>query len=209
MGIVMYVFDARYPIRDVKPGLHGNKTVRKVVVGPTVPLPETVKKVIDALKSGETIELLRLCAHGDSGGLILGSGLVTGNVTGLGPLEPYMDKGEALRTKRVQIHGCGVASDTSILKDGADPVHPKLEDLLPGTYGGRRDRVGFGGRGYTFLLSVAVCLMTKVQGAVNFQSANPAFLYQGKTILVDPDGTTQVIEGRATGSGPALVPDAD
>jgi hypothetical protein len=209
VGIVMYVFDERYPIRDVKPGLHGNKTVRKVFVGPQVPLPETVRMIIDAKSNGEKIELLRLCAHGNSGGLILGSGLVVGNVEGLRPLQSQMDNGAAIRSKKVEIHGCGVASDTSVLKDDADPIHPKVSDGVPGTFSGQRDRVGFGGRGYMLLLSIAVCVMAKVEGAVNLQVANNTFQYQGKTIIVDPNGEVQVITRQLEASGPALVPDPD
>src|SRR5262249_34729311 len=162
---------------DVKPGLHGQKTVRKVFVGPTVPIPETVKMILDAKARSEKIELLRLCGHGNSGGLILGSGLVTANVDGIRPLQAHMADGAGLRSKRVEIHGCGVASDTSVLTDSADPTHPKPGDVLPGTWSGQRDRVGFGGRGFMFLLSLACTLMTKVEGAVNVQVANSAFQY--------------------------------
>jgi hypothetical protein len=207
VGIVMYVFDGRYPIRDVKPGLHGQRTVRKVVVGPSVPIPETVRMIVDAKAGGEKIELLRLCAHGNSGGLILGSGLVPANVEALRPLQLHMDNGAAIRSKKVEIHGCGVASDTSVLKDDADPTHPNLADTLPGSYSGKRDRVGFGGQGYMFLLSVAVCVMAKAEGAVDVQVANNTFRYHGKTVIVDPNGEAQVIDSHSEASEPALVPD--
>lgn len=209
MGIVLYVFDERYPIREIKPGLHAQKTVRRLVVGPKVPIPETVRMIIDALASGEKIELLRLCAHGDSGGLILGSGLVSANTEGLRPLRLHMDTNAGLQSKKVEIHGCGVASDTSVLKPNTNPTHPGTGDVLPGSFSGQRDHVGFGGRGYMFLLSVAVCVMAKVEGAVNVQAANSGFRYQGQSVIVAPNGEFQVVASHLEASGPVLVPDLD
>jgi hypothetical protein len=205
MGIVMYVFDERWPDKEYAPGLHPGKTIRRVIVRQQMTLETVVAQILDGKARAEKMELLRLCAHGDSGGIWLGLGLKTQWTPSLAPLrEHFVDR---LTDKKVEIHGCGVASDTSILKPSADLIHPRLEDTVPGTFGGQRDRVGFGGQGFMFLLSLAVVTMTRVEGAINVQAANRQFRYFGDSVIVWPDGQWARVTPASRTQGPPLLPD--
>lgn len=203
----MYVFDKRWPDKEYVTGSHQGKTVRRVIVAEDMYLPEVVKKILGAKPSHEKLELLRVCAHGDSGGIWLGRGLKAQWTPALEPLrEHFVDR---LQGRKVEIHGCGVASDTSVLKPGADPFHPRLEETVPGHFGGERDRVGFMGQGHTFLLSIAVVTMAPVEGAINVQAADRRFTYFGDSVIVWPDGRTERVSRTSRAKGPPLLPDPD
>jgi len=74
-----------------------------------------IVKQIKGLSQGVgQIKLLRICAHGNRGYVQLGKdGLTAGTAQKLNVLKPYFSSDPAAR---IEIHACGVASSTDIVK---------------------------------------------------------------------------------------------
>ena len=84
----------------------------------------------------------------------------------------------------MELHGCGIASETHIVKSSASYRKPKSSELIPGTFTGKAD-----GRGLVYLKRVASVFGAQVVGAVNVQEAGPNnWRFEGDTVTVFPNG---------------------
>ena len=66
--------------------------------------------IINAKLGYQSVDMIRLCGHGDSGKLQFGEGLNESNAGEFSELAPFMKRD--LYCDGIEIHGCGVASDT-------------------------------------------------------------------------------------------------
>nr|WP_047572533.1 hypothetical protein [Methylobacterium sp. ZNC0032] len=129
---------------------------------------------------GQKIKAMRILAHGNAGQLAF----------------PQMDdeytissKFKALRSyfgpmARIEIHGCGVASETDIMRPGVDYRQARrTSDFKPGTFTGKN-----GGAGLSYLRRFASILNARVTGAVDVQHFDEQWSYEGRTVTVEPNG---------------------
>src|SRR5262249_379963 len=112
-------------------------------------LPNTVTEVINFLDRDETIEVLKILGHGDSGPLFLGEDLTVNNIHHFARLKPHFALGG-----NIELHGCGVASDRKISQDG------RCYQL--GTYGAK-------GPGYLMMRELARVTNTCVVAGIDCQ----------------------------------------
>ena len=98
---------------------------------------------------GSQIRILRTVAHGDS---------EVYNFPYLWNTNLVSEEYKQLRrvfapNARFELHGCGVASETSILKPGVNMRDTRVDNTVSGTFSGRSDRVGL-----VYLRRGLVCL---------------------------------------------------
>jgi hypothetical protein len=180
-SLAMYVFDARWGsdlsqpcdpavarlpfVGRAIPGL----TTRNVLIQPTESSHSVAQHVAREVQLPARIAMLRICCHGNSGVLFLDLGFNVYVARNLALLKDSLYPGCA-----VQLHGCGVASDT--------PIDDKNGNVFPGTFPGS-------GNGLRFLPAMADAPDHQVEAAVQFQSADPKFEFRGTTVGVNPGGT--------------------
>ena len=178
MSLIYHVFDTRadwvFPYTIVLPEYEGQYS-REYYVVPKQTITNMVTSVRASLGSKEKIRWLYLVGHGDSGWLQMGYGLGETNAYELKGLKSVLTS-----DAHILIHGCAVASDTSILKPGGSVDHPKFS---AGQYKG-----GTKGSGYKFLRAVADATGAFVSGAINAQFGDKSFHYEGPTLTVAPGG---------------------
>ena len=126
------------------------------------------------------IEIIRIAAHGNAGVLyfpaMYNTTLVNARWAGL---RSFYNPNAQL-----EIHGCGVASQTDILKPGSNPRDPNLGDVVAGTFNGRAD-----GLGLTYLRTVARAFGIPVTAGIDYQfvEAN-SWEFEHDTVTVFPNG---------------------
>ncbi|MDD5034261.1 MAG: hypothetical protein PHE55_05840 [Methylococcaceae bacterium] len=157
------------------------------------------------------INLLRLCAHGDSGVLFLGGGSrgIDANAAydNFQQLKASFDQRPGAR-REIKIHGCGVASDTSLPQ--TSPDSRGVYYVGPGTF---QSKDVNSGQGYWFLKGLANATGAGIQGAVNAQRPWPDFRFRGPTIYAYPDSYNESVRGvkldynQAGEIPPPMVPD--
>ena len=145
-----------------------------------------VKDVVELIlhaAGGSQIQILRTVAHGNSG-VYFFPGLW--NAQAIDP--EYTKLRQVLApTARYELHGCGVASETDVMKPGVAAEHPRREDSVPGTFSGRP-----GGAGLMYLRRVAQVFNVPAVGAINVQSIpGRSWRFEGDTITVFPNGKFQ------------------
>jgi hypothetical protein len=141
---------------------------------------KVVDRILKPIGAWQKIHVMRIVTHGDAGGMFLPGMLTTRFIS---PewrrLRSYFDP-----TARVELHVCGVASETSIIRPGASAAGPRLADVRPGTFSGAKDGVGL-----TFLRAVAATLGTTVVAGVDFQVVRPNdWDFEHDTVTVAPGG---------------------
>lgn len=156
-------------------------SVLKVLAGMASPPQTIVDKVLAALGT-EKIQFIRILAHGNSGVLFF-PGMANARLiaTEYSRFKPHFAP-----QPRLEIHGCGVASDTSILKDD-DVIIPTIKDIVPGQFRiWRQDH-----RGLQYLRRAAAVFGIPVVGGINtqvFKATGWDWSYIGDTLTVFPDG---------------------
>lgn len=144
----------------------------------------STKEVIDAVKSvvgsGDRVRVMRMVGHGNSG-VFFFPGMWNYYTTSI---DYAQLRGVFATGGRLEIHGCGVASETDIMKPGADPRDASFKNTVPGRFTGKSN-----GAGLVYLKRVAAIFNVPTTAAINVQvvSAND-WSYEGDTVTVFPNG---------------------
>ncbi len=171
MSVIIFCFDPRWPGTFVP--YRSNVTIRHFTVQRTDSIPVIAQR-IRSVAGSDLIETLYLCAHGNSGYLQLGTGLTTATAMSFSVLRGRFDF-----MGMIQIHGCGVASSTSITAPGGTVEHPVV---VPGTFTGS-------GMGLELLRALADSTGALVEAAINAQYDDPLYTYEGPTVVVGRGGS--------------------
>ena len=126
------------------------------------------------------IEIVRIAAHGNAG-ILFFPAMFNARL-----VNPGWNQLRALYnpTAQLEIHGCGVASQTDVLKPGANGRNPGLSDVVPGTFYGRAD-----GLGLIYLRKVARTFGIPVTAGIDFQVVEPNdWQFEHDTVTVFPNG---------------------
>jgi hypothetical protein len=160
-------FEFPYLYHFVYPG----QSIRTIVA-------DTGRYMAQAKWGAGSVDMIRLCGHGNSGWLEIGEGLTEANTAAFSGLAGYM-KRDSSRVG-IEIHGCGVGSDTSIA------------GCVPGSTQQEKDP-----RGQILLTKLAKAINRNVKAGLNCQwvSENDNWKFEGPTITVKPDGTSWVLNG--------------
>lgn len=128
-----------------------------------------------------SLDMIRLCGHGDSGFLEIGEGLTESNADEFSALALFMRSD--FSPVGIEIHGCGVGSDTSIVGRGrsvGDPI------CVPGS-------TQNGNQGRNFLLKLAKAINKNVKAGINCQTVDNRYdnwTFEGPTITATPEGAS-------------------
>lgn len=171
MSVIIFCFDPRWPGTFVP--YRSNVTIRHFTVQQADSIPIIAQR-IRSVAGSDLISTLYLCAHGNSGYLQLGTGLTTATAMSFSVLRGRFDF-----MGIIQIHGCGVASSTSITAPGGTIEHP---NVVPGTFTGS-------GLGLELLRSLATHTGALVEAAINAQYDDPLYTYEGPTVVVGRGGS--------------------
>jgi hypothetical protein len=132
------------------------------------------------IRLNRQIDLIRIVAHGTAGHLVFPAMWNAAVISDQwGYLQRYLNTNAQL-----EIHGCGVASQTSTIKEGADESNPGLANTLPGTFWGASD-----GKGLVYLRKAARVFGIPVTAGIDYQvvSAND-WDFEHDTVTVYPSG---------------------
>ncbi len=198
--MVYYIIDVRFPkafkrsdefhnrivIDESKPSMedfefdylyhfvYPNQSINKIV-------RDTKGFILNAKLGYQSVDMIRLCGHGDSGKLQFGMGLNESNAGEFSELAPFMKRD--LYRVGVEIHGCGVGSDTSIIGRNATINNPAC---VPGS-------TQNGDRGLNFLKKLAKAVNRNVVAGINCQTVylqDENWKFEGPTLTVKPDGNS-------------------
>jgi hypothetical protein len=181
--MIYYIIDVRYPGRykmiNQLPGTDGKDYLYHFVYE-TESIKgnvESTKQYISKAKLGHgSIDMVRLCGHGNTAYVQIGQGLQESTAGEFGALAGFL-KAEA-GADGIQIHGCGVGSDTNILGPGGTISAPQC---IPGT--------ATGGKGYKLLAKLANATKKNVTAGLNCQYVDSGWQWEGPTITVSPGGS--------------------
>lgn len=139
----------------------------------------TPRQIVDAVKSTlgpDRMHVMRIMSHGNSG-IFYFPGLWNYSQIAL----EYADMRPLFAPlAQLELHGCGIVSETSVLKEGANPQSPRLSDAVPGTFTGNKN-----GQGLRYLKRVASFFNVPTVGAVNVQPLD-TWSYKGDTVTAQP-----------------------
>lgn len=144
---------------------------------------DTKRFILDANLGYRSIDMIRLCGHGDSGRLQFGEGLNESNAAEFGALAAFMKPDSS--NVGVEIHGCGVGSDTSVVGSGSTINNPVC---VPGSTQNT-------GKGLNFLKKLANSINRPVKAGLNCQTIDDRYdgwEFEGLTLTVKPDGNSWV-----------------
>lgn len=142
---------------------------------------QDTKRYILAEKFGHgSMDMIRICGHGNTGYVQIGDGLVEANAGEFGGLADFM-KADAFKDG-IQIHGCGVGSDTNILGPGSTITNPVC-------VAGSASKGG----GYKLLIKLASSVKRNVTAGLNCQYVDDDWKFEGPTITVNPNGSYGVV----------------
>lgn len=181
--MIYYIIDVRYPGRykmiNQLPGTDGKdylyhfvyetESIKGIVA-------RTTQYITKAKLGHGSIDMIRLCGHGNTGYVQIGEGLQESNADEFGALAGYLraDAG----ADGIQVHGCGVGSDTNILAPGSTITNPVCK---PGT--------AAKGGGYRLLGKLANATKKNVTAGLNCQYVDSDWKWEGPTITVCPGGS--------------------
>jgi hypothetical protein len=150
-------------------------------VGVRIGMP--AREVVDLILHGvgnSQVQVLRTVAHGDYGYYEFPHLYMEDMIS----LEYARLKKIWAPNARFEMHGCGLASETSILRKGVAARDAKSHNTVKGTFSGRSD-----GKGLRYLRRVASTVGAQVVAGVNVQEAPPnSFGFEGDTVTVVPNG---------------------
>ena len=141
---------------------------------------DTKANILKANWGFYSVDMVRLCGHGDSGFLQFGEGLTEANAGEFSELAIFM-KSDFSKVG-VEIHGCGVGSDTSIRLAGSSLENPVC---TPGS-------TQNGDQGLNFLKKLAKAFNRSVKAGLNCQTVEKGidnWKFEGPTLTVTPWGT--------------------
>jgi hypothetical protein len=154
-----------------------------------VPIGEDLAELVGKIRvaaGSDKIRLIRMVSHGDSGHFEfcgMTRNVVKDAIATWSHLQELMT-----HDARLELHGCGIASDTSIAKPGTETKKPTLADALPGTFAGNSSPPGV-----AYMRKVREGFNATVVAAVNIQLQRESLMleWQANTVTVFPDGTFQ------------------
>ena len=185
--MIYYIIDIRFPYRykviTILPGTEGKDYLYHFVYQ-----TQTIKEVVQYTKRAilesklgyRSIDAIRLCGHGNSGYLQLGEGLTESNAAEFKALANFL-KADAYNDG-IQIHGCGVGSDTSVVSPDSTINNPVC---IPGT--------ASKGKGYSLLRMLADSINRNVTAGLNCQYADEGWKFEEPTITVCPGGSYGIV----------------
>ena len=159
----------------------------------------TIQQIVAEIKSRVTtagggynsIRTIILAGHGNAGYVQLGTGLTIAEVPHFTHLRNFMTPTPA--ENGIEIHGCGVASASSILGNGSTITNPicvsgmyEYPEVRPGVRVVR-------GAGYALLAALANTVGRNVTAGLNCQYADANWAFEGPTITVAPSGSSSVL----------------
>ena len=172
----IYIFDRRFTTWSGKLDMAVNDPPgmerKSFIAFKDSSIPSIVTVVANLAGGPGSIDMLRLCAHGNAGYLQLGTGLTASTAVHFSALAPLFKENGA-----IEVHGCGVASNTNIYDDR----WYSLSTCYPGTY-------KEGGIGHNFLKALASAAKVMVTGGVNCQTGDAQYRFEGPALTVMPGG---------------------
>lgn len=141
---------------------------------------DQIVRVAKGLAGGDKVRTMRMLSHGNSGVFFFPDmwnvNMLSQKYTGLRSIFASLG--------RLELHGCGIASETSVLRAGADPQNPSPRDIVPGTFAGRSSGVGL-----TYLRRVASIFNVPTTAAINAQLVSGRdWSFEGDTVTMFPNG---------------------
>ncbi len=171
-NISVPLFEANFK-RKMKTGAHIPFRQVGAYEGST---PKQIVKVVKEVMGNDRISVMRIMSHGNAGSMFF-PGLQDYRVISMA----YVDLRSLFTALgRLELHGCGVASETDTLKPGVTTANPRRSDSVPGTFTGNKN-----GRGLVFLKRVASFFNVPTVGAVNVQPLD-TWSYEGDTVTAYP-----------------------
>lgn len=171
-NISVPLFEANFK-RQMKTGAHIPFRQVGAYDGST---PKQVVKAVKEVMGTDRISVMRIMSHGNAGSMFF-PGLQDYRVISMA----YVDLRSLFTALgRLELHGCGVASETDTLKPGVTTANPRLSDSVPGTFIGSKN-----GRGLVYLKRVASFFNVPTVGAVNVQPLD-TWSYKGNTVTAYP-----------------------
>lgn len=185
--MIYYIIDIRYP--------YGYKMITKLpgierkdylyhFVYPTQSIESIVKytkrSIIEEKLGHHSVDMIRLCGHGNSAYVQIGEGLTESNADEFETLANFMKA--AAYKDGIQIHGCGVGSDTNILGPGSTITNPVC-------VAGSASK----GKGYKLLKALANSIKRNVTAGLNCQYVDDDWKFEGPTITVCPGGSYAIV----------------
>jgi hypothetical protein len=177
-------FEYDFPNGADKTAPEDNGTIIKVRIPRTTSPGDVVDLIIQAV-ADRPINLMRLCAHGNSGKLFLGNygkGLDASTVNDrFAKLKPYFDFRPGKR-REIKVHACYLGSDVEMTCVNKGRYN---ECPVRGVY---NDPKVNSGAGYYFFRGLAEATMTPVHGGVDLISfsGDYDFKFRGTTLYVWP-----------------------
>ena len=181
--MIYYIIDTRFPdgykVITKLPGTEGKDYLYHFVYA-----SQTIKTIVQDTKrfilggklGNGSLDMIRLCGHGNSAYLQIGEGLTESNAGAFGDLATFL-KADVFKDG-IQIHGCGVGSDTNILGAGSTITNPIC---VPGS--------AKQGDGWKFLCKLAASVKRNVTAGLNCQYVDNDWKFEGPTITVSPGGS--------------------
>ena len=185
--MIYYIIDIRYPygykMITKLPGTLGkdylyhfvyqSQSIKTIV-------QDTKRFVLDEKLGHRSMDMIRLCGHGNTGYLQIGEGLTESNADEFGDIANFL-KTDVYRDG-IQIHGCGVGSDTNILGSGSTITNPVC-------VAGSASK----GTGYKLLKKLANAVKRNVTAGLNCQYVDDDWKFEGLTITVNPGGSYAIV----------------
>lgn len=184
--MIYYIIDVRVPGRYKMilniPGKLGKDYLYHFVY-PTQSMATIVRDtkgfMVEAKLGNRSVDMIRLAGHGNSGYVQIGTGLTESTAPEFGKLASFL-KADAFNDG-VQIHGCGVGSDTNIASADSTPANITC---IPGS--------AKGGKGYRLLKKFADITRRNATAALDCQFLDPQWKFEGPTLTVCPGGSYAV-----------------
>jgi hypothetical protein len=167
-NVIIYVIDYDYPRQESAPHLF-TKDVKVLRAEKNESFSHLFNRVFHLVY--EPVELLRLAAHMNAATIGLANDTFDRRHTHWFTMlrDVWKKDGDG-----IELHGCGVASDTGIVK--------KLRPVIVCRPGQRSPD----GPGKTFLQAIADAAGAQVKGGVNCQRSDKWYRFEGPTVTVKP-----------------------
>ncbi|MGQ0541693.1 MAG: hypothetical protein ACT4O9_07575 [Blastocatellia bacterium] len=185
--MIYYIIDTRYPggykVINQIPGTDGKDYLYHFVYASESidNIVKSTKQYILKAKLGfRSINMIRLCGHGNTAYVQIGQGLTESTADSFSDLSDFLTA-DAFKDG-IQIHGCGVGSDTNILGPGSTITNPVC---VPGS--------SSKGNGYKLLRKLAEVTNRNVTAGLNCQYVDDDWKWEGPTITVSPGGSYGVM----------------
>ena len=180
--MIFYVIDRRFPTSFKIAGTNGKDFLYNYVdAGQLMSLVvyNIKRSILDGGLGYKSVDMIRLCGHGNTGYMQIGEGLSAKNADLFKDLAGFLTAN--LYKDGIQIHGCGVASSSNILGAGSTITNPVC---VAGTNTGNK------GTGYELLKTLANAVGKNVTAGLNCQYVDDDWKFEGPTLTVGPGGSS-------------------